>query len=333
MITLISTPEYVEATSPAEIVCRWVATESPNNFRLLRHDWDIVTAADNGGYLRITVAAGTYTGTAGNQISVYNKTLDAIYTGEVQAGSDTTTIDTDIVFITGFDPTDTALDPERLITYVNDNSLHGGYYFEGRLTINGVLNALTIIASPDSGGYADLDVSGILRIVTALGKTGDYSALIMAEPTKSGNFFLEYRECWYGSDEGWVVAEGVGSPPVYPLWYYAEAVRSEEQGSNLHEYEADDVNCAPFFNSFDNPVYFAGLPFDISFIMPERALLSPTADITVTIRTYNANNLLLSTTTTYVPADDLEGFVCSLNIAPAAIEDNAHHFTVEITAP
>jgi len=327
MVTLISTPEYVEQISP-EVVCRWVATESPNNFRLHRHDFDIVSVANNGGNLRITVSAGTYTGQVGNVINVYNKTLNAMYLGAVQAGSTTTVIETNIPFIAGFDPSDTALDPERLITYVNDNTLHGGYYFEGRLMINGVLNALTIVASPDSYGYADLDVSGILRIVTSLGKVGDYSALIMAETNKSGNFYLEYRECWYGSSNAWISAEG--SPA--PIWYYVEAVRSEEQGSNLHEYEADDAHEAPFFNSFENPVYFAGLPFDISFIMPERALLSPTGDITVTVRTFSSMNVLLSETISYVPADDLEGHLCSLTIDPAGIPVNASFFTAEINA-
>jgi hypothetical protein len=327
MITLISTPAYVEQVSP-EILCRWVATESPNNFRLHRHDYDVVSAANNGGFLQITVAAGTYDGAENDVIAVYNKSLNAMYLGTVDAGTTTTVIETDIPFITGFDPTDPALDPDRAITYLNDNTIHGGYYFEGRLTINGVLNSLTIIASPDSFGYADLDVSGILRIITAIGKVTDYSALILADTNKSGNFSLEYRECWYGSAESWIPE---ASPEV--IWYYAEAVRSEEQGSNLHEYEPDDINCAPFFNSFEYPVYFAGLPFDISFILPERPLISPGSDITVTIKTYSAQNLLLSSTTTNVPADDLEGHVCSLSIDPAGIESTASYFTAEITAP
>lgn len=327
MITLISTPEYVKQTSP-EIISSWLATESPNNFRLLRHDYDVVSAVDNGGYLQITVGAGTFDGQVGDVITVYNKTLNAMFLGEVETGSTTTVIETNIPFQTGFDPSDTALDPERDITYVNDDTLHGGYYFEGQLTINGVLNTLTIIASPDSYGYADLDVSGILRITTSLGKVGDYSDLIMAETNKSGNFSLEYRECWYGSNNTWTPA---GGSPV-PLWYYAECVRSEEQGSNLYEYVADDDNDAPFLNSFERPVYFAGLPFDLSFILPERAGL-PASDITVTLRAYNANNTLLTTLVTAFPAGTLEGHVCSLNIAPTAIPAQASYFTAEITAP
>jgi len=328
MIELISTPEYVEQVLP-EILCRWVATESPNNFRLLRQDFPVLTAVDNAGALRLTVVAGTFTGQVGNIITVYNRTLDAMYSGEVQAGSTTTVIDTDIGFIDGFDPTDYLLDPDRDFAYFNDNTLHAGYYFEGEMTINGVPHPLTIIASPNSFGYADLDVSGILRIITTLGKVGDYSELIMAETNKSGNFSLAYRECWYGSSETWIAVEG--SPPV--LWYYAEAVRSEEQGSNLHEYEADDVNDAPFFNSFARPVYFSGLPFDLTFILPERVLISPAGELTVTIRKYNSANTLLSEDIIDFPADYLEGHLCSLTIDPAGIEEDAAYFTAEITAP
>jgi hypothetical protein len=306
-----------------------LATESPNNFRLLRHDYDIVSASNNAGYLEIEVAPGDYDGQTGNAVTVYNRTLDAMYAGEVQAGSDATNIITDIPFITGFDPGDTLLNSERDFAYFNDTTLHGGYYFEGRLTINGVLNDLTIIASPDSFGYADLDVSGILRIVTSLGKVTTYTDLIEADTNKSGNFTLEYRDAWFGSNNAWEPSEGSPSP----LWYYAEAVRSEEQGSNLYEFVADDDNDAPFFNSFERPVYFAGLPFDLSFILPERALLSPTGDITVILRSYNANNTLLTTQATTFTAGDLEGHVCSLNIAPTAIPDDASYFTAEITAP
>lgn len=328
MIDLISTPEYVEQTSP-EIISRWVATESPNNFRLLRHDFDIVSVVNNAGYLQITVAAASYDGQVGNSISVFNKTLNAMYLGTVLTGSTSTVIETDIPFLTGFDPSDTALDPERDFTYFNDNTSRAGYYFEGRLTVNGVVNPLTIIASPDSFGYADLDVSGVLRIVTTLGKTGDYSSMIIAETNKSGNFSLEYRDCWYTElSNAWTPAGG--SPA--PLWYYAEAVRSEEQGSNLHEYEPDDANAAPFFNAFETPVYFAGLPFDISFILPERSDLAPGDNLTVTLRTYSAMNLMLSETTSNVVVGTLEGHVCSLTIDPTGIESIASYFTVEISA-
>jgi hypothetical protein len=156
----------------------------------------------------------------------------------------------------------------------------------------------------------------------------------MKETTKSGRFNFEYRAAWFGSDEPWegvALTSPLASPPILIDWYYAESVRSEEQGSNLHDYVADTLNDAPFLNQFENPVYFLGLPFDISFILPEQALVSPTSDITVTISIYNSNNLLLSTIVELIDVAALEGYVCSLNIDPATIPAGAAFLTAEIT--
>lgn len=326
MITLISTPEYIEPLDPS-IICRWLATESPNNFRLFRRDW-IVTGANAGGFLQLT-CTDIYTGTITNDIAVYCAATNQMYVGKVTNVDGTLLIiTTDIPWVAGMN-----------ITYMNDNTIHAGYYFEGRLTINNILYPLTIIASPDSFGYADMDVSGILRIVTSLGKVGDYTARIMKETTKSGKFNFEYREKWFrgtdwGAEEGWegdVITSPMTSPPLMNDWYYGECVRSEEQGSNLHDYVATTLNDAPFLNQFDQPVYFQGLPFDLSFILPEQALVSPTSDITVTINIYDSNNLLLNTLTEYIDADQLEGYICSLTIDPATIPSGAAFLTAEIT--
>ena len=161
MITLVSTPEHITQVSP-EIVSRWLATESPNNFRLQRKDFVVTGEADNGGFLELTLDSD-FTGALGDVIAVYNAYNEAMYTGTI-AGlySPATTVLTDIAWEATMD-----------IEYMNDNTLKGGYYFEGRLTINGVVQTLTVIASPDSFGLADLDVSGILRIQTILSKVGD----------------------------------------------------------------------------------------------------------------------------------------------------------------
>jgi len=317
MITLVSTPQYVDPADPS-VICRWIATESPNNFRLWRQDWLVTGAStvNSGGFVRIDLTT-SYTGLVGNDIAIFDVTTGAIFVGKVTligttGGLPTDRLTTDIVYVAGMD-----------ITYLNDYTLHGGYYFEGRLMINGVAYPLTIIASPDSFGYADLDVSGILRIVTSLGKIGDYSTRIMAEPTKSGNFLFEYRECWYGSANAYTWEPN--------LWWYAESVRSEEQGSNLHDYVADALNDAPFFNQFAEPVYFRGLPFDLSFILPEQWITSPSVDLTVTIMAYDSEHNLLSTIVENISSFLLDGHVCSLTIHPADIPVGTAYFTSVIT--
>jgi hypothetical protein len=315
---LISTPEYPEPLDPT-IISRWLATESANNFRLSRKDYAVTLSAPNGGFLQITITPSVtaVVPLKDDAISVYDSTTGQMLTGTLTDVTGYPILITDITWVAGMN-----------ITYMNDNTLHGGYYFEGRLTVNGILEPMTVIASPDSFGLADLDISGILRIKTSLGKTGDYSATIMKEPTKSGSFTLEYRGRWYvgaTADIDDYTAEG-------NTWYYGEVVRSEEQGSNLHEYVAYALKDAPFLNSFDRPVYFPGLPFDLSFILPELAIVTPNYDIIVTMKIYNSVNTQLGPDIIeIVDADALEGFINSLNINPAIIPSIANYLTVEIT--
>ena len=142
MVELISTPERITQVSP-EIVVRWVATESPNNFRLQRKDFEVTGEADNGGFLQLTLGSD-FTGQAGDVIAVYNAYNDAMYVGTITTlYSPATTVLTDI-------PWEATMD----IEYMNDNTLKAGYYFEGRLTVNDVVQTLTVIASPDSFGKA-----------------------------------------------------------------------------------------------------------------------------------------------------------------------------------
>jgi hypothetical protein len=304
-VILVSTPNF--GGSPAAGF--WLATESPNNFRLQRKDWNVVSVAGGGSpTISVLTLDADYTGAIDNVIAFISAHNGLVYTGTVlliDAGlrDITTSIDYDAAMTTG---------------YFNDNTLHAGYHFEGRLTINSVLNPLTIYSTPDAFGLADLDVSGILRIMTSLGKTGTYPTTIpvVAEITKSGHFTLEGRECWYGSNESWT-AEGSD-------WWYAEVVRSEEQGSNLHDYDPS-FGDVPFLNLFDRPVYFLGLPFDLSFILPEG-----TSSIDVTIRNFSSTGAPGTVHTYTVNTSALEGRVNSLTIDSSMIDSNTSYITAEI---
>ena len=319
MATIIqSDPSYSLPVSPA-VVSRWVATESPNNFRLVRKDYTIMNAGEYA-----SSPAGTalecdveFTGEIGDSISVIDSGGN-VHTGTIILFQDSPV----------YNPVcDIPWSEFAVYTpaYMNNNTAKDGFYFEGRLTVNGIVQALTIIASPNSKGEADVDVSGILRIMVALGKVGVYTSLITAETNKGGSFTFAYRECWYSSDNTWT-EEG-------NTWYYVEAVRSVEQGSNLWDFMPCDVQDAPFLNSFEQPVYFMGLPFDLSFLLPPQPVTTPATELTVTIKRYNANNTLLSTSAVQVALTGLEGRVCSLNIDPASIEESAAYMTAEITTP
>jgi hypothetical protein len=332
MITVVSTPACEVTCDPAvvpPVYSYWLATESPNIFQLLRQDWLVTVGSAGPALLNFPEPAG-FAGVVGDVISCHNHTTDAILTGEILniAGN---VIYTDIPFVTGMD-----------IDYVNDNTLYAGFYFEAQLIINGITYPLKIIASPNRFGYADIDVSGVLRIVTSLGKDGDYSVpfgdplSIHKEETKSGRFEFEYRVRYFGksSDETVNPFIPLASPNIE--WFYAECVRSEEQGSNLHEYVGSECTDAPFLNSFDKPVYFHGLPWDISFILPELYHSSPGVDITISVQFYNSYNTTIGAALTKsldVDALEIDGHVVSLAIDSTLVPSGATYFTAEILVP
>lgn len=320
-ITLLSIPAKVIQSASPEIISYWLATESANNFELQRRDWLITASAETtgspAGCMEFTLDA-EFAGAIGDVIAVYNNYNQSMVVGHVMDftnGSPDFTVVTDIPYSATFDG-----------AYLNDHTLFNGFYFEGRLTVNDVLQSLTIVASPNSFGIANLDVSGILRIMTELGKNGDYSTMVMAETNKSGKFTFEYRPAWYGSDESWI--------PESNTWYYAECVRSIEQGSNLAEFVGTDAGDAPFLNSFPQPVYFLGMPFDISFICPALTLgASPAIKMRITITRYNAANEPIAYHIHDIHEPELAGLigrVCSLNIDPDEIEVTTTHMTVKI---
>jgi len=334
MITVISTPACSVACTPVvspALQSYWLATESPNNFRLLRSDYEVIpgsTIADSPTDIGVFLTA-PFTGQSGDSISAHDITTDAMLVGVVTGHSHAP--ETLVFQIPGI-PYVAGMN----IDYVNNNTQYSGFYFESRLVINGIIQPLTIIASPDTFGYADIDVSGVLRISTSLGKDGDYSTLVMKEETKSGNFAFEYRTRWFGKSDVEAVNPYIPLASPNMVWYYAECVRSEEQGSNLHEYVADVCNDAPFLNSFDKPVYFHGLPWDISFILPELYTVSPGVDITITIQFYNSYNTVVGAALVYtinVDSNNLDGHVVSLSIDATLVPVGATYFTAQITAP
>ena len=176
-ITLVNTPACHNEDDPS-IISRWVATEVPILFTLLRRDWYVVSTADNGGFVRINIL-GTFVGNDDDTIALYDETTESMYTGTITDSSAAPIINTGIPYVAGME-----------FRYMNDHTLYPNYYFEGRLTINDVVENLTVTSSPDRFGLADLDVAGILRIHTAIGKVTNYLSLIQKDYNKSGKFTL-----------------------------------------------------------------------------------------------------------------------------------------------
>jgi hypothetical protein len=309
-VTILSDPSYVVRVSP-EIISRVIATESPNNFQLQRRDFLVNNAS---------AYDSTHTGldVDENDYGIGDSILLIDTDGNDYPGTITDIISSPQQLVIVDIPFSTMILPPA---YFNDITLYDGWYFEGKLTINGIEQSLTIQAYPDATGKSDLDVSGILQIATALTKVGDYASDIIPETSKSGSFTFAYRYCYYGY-EGTYTEEG-------NTWYYVESVRSEEQGSNLYDFLPTDAADAPFFNQFERPVLFAGLPFDISFFMPDKG--SPSPDLNVAISIYDASNTLLGRMDKTVTSESLIGYLCSLSISFTELDETSEHLVISIS--
>ena len=316
-------------STPIDGTCKWVTPESPVLFGLQRKDisnddsspapdWYIDSTQDNGGYLEFTLSAIDSPFSEGDSLMLHDDTTGEELYGVITEVSGADFL-TDIVWVAGTD-----------IDYINNFTLFPGYYFEALLTINGVVNALTARAYPNSAGYADMNIAGVLRTTILPGKA-DETLNINPEVNKSGRFTVSFRPCYYGSDESYVEEGG--------YWSYASFVRNSIQGGNLLEYEGifidedppDDFNYVyPICNQFEKPVFFKGLPFDLSFLLNR---VTNDQTFTVTIAIYDATNTLIDTISYEVEGSSTNSSrLCSAVISPDDIPDEAKYFDVEITS-
>jgi hypothetical protein len=321
-------PLTIEST-PLVGSSRWVATESPVLFGLQRKDKSSLTTDNNAGFLRVHILdyliADSFN--IGESVSVHDATTDTMITGLVTDLAVDAGVTFDIPYVAGMN-----------IDYMNNNTMKPGYYFEAQLTINDLLNSLTVVASPDIYGYADIDISGILQTVILRGKSGDETVDgIVVENNKSGRFEVAFRECWYGSSESYT-DEG-------NFWNYAEFVRTKSQSSNLEELTPDYVNESPagtfnysnpLCNLFEKPVFFRDLPFSLSYLQGMSELGSPppvSEQVKFILIQYFADGSVLGTKTIYTNVDaNNMGRLCSVNILPEWIDPATAYFTFELTS-
>ncbi len=317
-VELVSTPACYNTADPS-IVVRWVATDNPVVFSLQRRDYNV-----EGYIAQITSPDGTaitldreFTGMVGDNIIIIDAVGNTYLTTVLDAVTNIIVVDI---------AHDDFTQPPAI---VNNNTEYRNFHFEARVQINGKYSHMTVISAPNRLGYADIDVSSLLKIATSKRKDGDYISKITPEKSKSGKFYFEYRGVWWGSDEEWQQEMTDTSPAEPVTWNYVEAIRSEDQGANLSEYIASEIDDAPFLNTFERPVYYRGMPFDISFILPE----IPYPEIIVTIKAYDAQNKRVGIDITQaIPSAGIQGYVHSLLISESDVPEGASYFTVSIEA-
>lgn len=314
---LLSTPK--QTIKGTGLTSKWVATDSPVEFKLQRVDAFIASQSIVSGSLRVTYsgAASNLVAHTGDKVLLLNSTLGYYAYATVSAVSGLN-VTTSLAF--------TASDSRTFDTLVfYDRSLN--YFFEALLYVNGVQQSYPIEVSPDPLGRATLDVSGYLYAYVSSAKSGEYLQPFTAEVNQSGRFELDIRDNFLGATS----TEYYRVPDTY---YYVKAIRTMEQGGNLSEFVPNLAAKSKFFNAYETPPAALGLPFDISFIYSE--LL---AGKTVQLKEeyYDSQNTKLGDKTTNVSADQIGRLVSysvdTTNINPLTSRIKLQLLTDDATPP
>lgn len=314
---LLSTPK--QTIKGTGLTSKWVATDSPVEFKLQRVDAFIASQSIVSGFLRVTYsgAASNLVAHTGDKVLLLNSALGYYAYATVSAVSGLN-VTTSLAF--------TASDSRTFDTLVfYDRALN--YFFEALLYVNGVQQSYPIEVSPDPLGRATLDVSGYLYAYVSSAKSGEYLRPFTAEVNQSGHFELDIRDNFLGATS----TEYYRVPDTY---YYVKAIRTMEQGGNLSEFVPNLAAKSKFFNAYETPPAAFGLPFDISFIYSE--LL---AGKTVQLKEeyYDSQNTKLGDKTTNVSADQIGRLVSysvdTTNINPLTSRIKLQLLTDDATPP
>lgn len=259
-----------------------VATGNPIVYKMSRKDFNILSVANSGGALQVTVNANlaTLSAALGGPVVagsiLWVQTDNGVYVGSYTVVTCTNAANSVITFTAG---TYTAA---ATTGYVNLTSNRSGYRVEVEIYYDngGALAFSSLLSSPDRAGLVQFDVSLVNDLLT-----GDVTAYLgygmsaYDAPNLASNvrafyhadmclgFFIKYRESWTGSAEAqtsdsanpFYAVKGARQVPVYAK------LTAPFYGGYLKEYS--EATGRKFLTRIA-PKIWSGRPFLLSWIDP-----------------------------------------------------------------
>lgn len=157
------------------------------------------------------------------------------------------------------------------VGYLNINNIKPGYYVECRIKygIDPVHpKFINPLYSPSMKGATRADLAPFLKTLLDFKDTYNYTDASFSDTSISQSYQLSYREVWTGGNGQWF-----DSP--YPLYVVRAAMQlGEPNNGNMAKYVpfqavTNPADKALFLTNFKQPIYWQGLPFEISFIYSE----------------------------------------------------------------
>lgn len=307
MLEITKTPE--KAIQGTGYTSKWLATDSPIVFEVQRKDNNIATTVNDGGKARITLSTSNslFYLSVGEFISVHDAVSGVSFITSVLTKHSDTDYTLNIAYA------------NQQFSYYVAYQKPVNYFFDVKLTVNGVEQSATARFTPQLNGLAKCDISGYLQTYVSDEKTGTYIDNNTAETNQSGNFTFAVSENYIGNTNTTYLVNN-------NIWYYVKAARSIEKGTNVAEFVPNLEAQAEFLNYFEEPTYWLGLPFDISFVYSELLAGKP---VQLIEKHYNSLNVLLSTQTKDLDSNAI-GYLNSAAIKAESIEPTCDYITLSL---
>lgn len=246
-------------------VSRWNAAFNPIVINYQRKDFAVVAIQQSGANIKVktSVTLTTAQYNLGINNGIYFKSDKYEFYGKPLS----------------YNPTDgfivnTAYLGDDTSGYLNVNSTRPNFYVETELTTgNDPVNKQVLVAqhSPSVDGHTRADLSPYLQSLLSPNETYDYLLSNYKDYNLGGSYTIRYREVWDTGNTEWFSAP-------YPLYYtYAAMQLGDKYGGNMAQYVPflsvpNNSLKAKFLTGFNNPTFFGGLPYEISFIYSENVI-------------------------------------------------------------
>jgi len=195
--------------------------------------------------------------------------------------------------------------------YLNVNSIKPNFFVQTEITSgNNPIKKDVLVAehSPNNDGHTRADLSPYLQSLLSPDETYNYLSPNYKDYNLGGSYTIRYREVWDGGNTEWFSAP-------YPLYYtYAAMQLGDKYGGNMAQYipfltVPNNSLKAKFLSGFDKPVFWSGLPFELSFIYSENIIDKQLYFELLPNCGDGSNGLLLNADATYLLNADNSRFI------------------------
>jgi hypothetical protein len=257
MIVLTKFP-ITNVNGSTALPSRWSSVHQPIFFEGCRRDMSIIKITPFSGVWRILLSSAPPVGLAiGHKIWVSSGSTNAELTVGAISGT--------ALLVTG------AVAGSSLGGYCNFTTLRKNYYVTLKIYVVDANNVYQYIGAhelrPSVNGSFSFDPHGYLKSYAEMTDTFKYNVKNLKQVKQGSRFNFSHKENWMGSSN----TESALSTTTQFFWTNAVKQLQEKYNFNVGKHVLfPSIDTAKFMTDFEQPTYFVGFPFSLSFIWSDK---------------------------------------------------------------